>query len=522
MDTFGTRIASASPSPKVQCGVGSTFCLHTLHEPMVHICSRNGRSCNLNISLADPPYPFLHGITRFGDCLNDEWLIVYILKEVSKQYEDAVVAVSDNDGDFLLIEAAMELPSWVDPSNSDNRAYIHQGRLHLIPLPKSPAEIMHIPNGKLSRSRAVDIVRSRIVQTQAPAAMEEAAFHRINGYPGKAAEERHRARCTIPTKLAYVLLTQPQLIPHAVEVFYLRDPSNMKAASRMATFPPNDQVTTVVDMTKTTYAQLMSQQFYAPKSFTMPSRSNKRKFDAAELGMKLACAFEMLYSDRRINIEMPTQDTTVDQYDFQNDNAWLEYKKRLERRGYFKGELDGSARYRELESIAKQQHLSNLQQGVKEVDEEVDTGNISTLTKNSTLQYGPQKEIDCVLQHYSESNVSRLLQDAEFKQEDDDSWMNVNPQDLEDLLKHYGGLNMNSDELPRSEGGNELDLEAMMSKFESFVNYEQSGVEGAEFPKYVFIPLYPLDILHVVFIVFTLRIAVIGKRWMNLATTTTT
>jgi hypothetical protein len=408
-----------------------------------------------------------------------------MLKEISKRYEEAVIAVSDNDGDFLLIEAAMQLPSWLDPSNSDNRTYIHQGNLHLIPLPKSPAEILHIPNGKLTRSRAVDIVRSQIVSTKAPVALEDAAFYRIKGYPNKVVEERHRARCTIPVKLAYILLKHPRLIPHATEVFYLRDPINMKAASRMIQFPPSDQVTTVVDMTKTTYAQLMSQQFYAPKPFTLPSRSNKRKFDAAELGMKIACAFEMLYADKRVNIEAPTQGTTVESYDFQNDNTWKDYKTRLERRGYFKGELEGSARYRELEAVAKRQHLRNRQEVVDQADEDIDAESIATMTRNSTLQSIPQKEMDRVLQDYSEAELNHLLQEAECKQEDDDSWMNVNPQELEELLKHYGSLNMDDDgsEMPKSEGGNDMDLEAMMKKFESFVNYEKSNVEGAEFPK---------------------------------------
>lgn len=29
--------------------------------------------------------------------------------------------VQDNDGEFLLIEAADQIPAWLDPENSDNR-----------------------------------------------------------------------------------------------------------------------------------------------------------------------------------------------------------------------------------------------------------------------------------------------------------------------------------------------------------------------------------------------------------------
>lgn len=436
--------------------------------------------------MTDPPYHFLHGITRYGDAVTDEWLVVYILKEISKRYPDAVVDVFDNDGEFLLIEAAMELPPWLDPSNSENRVYIHQGHMHIIPLPKSPAEIIHIPSGTLMRSRAIDIVRSHVIPTQVSAIIENAAFHRIKDFPDKAMTERHRARCTIPAPLAFILLKNPQLATHAVEAFYTRDPSSMKAASRMATFPPKEMVTTVVDMSKTSYAKLMSQQFFAPKPFRMPSRSNPKKYNAAELGMKIACAFEMLYTDKRLNVEAPTKETTVDTYEFESDKTWSEYKKRLERRGYFKGELQGSVRYRELEMVAKEQHVMNRQQGVGQSDEDIESNSMDGKNTNTTLRGTPRQQMDQILAAFSEKELERLLEAAEAKPEDDDSWMNVDPQQLEELLKQYGGLGMDEaafgDSNAGGGGGGDMDLEAMMKKFESFVNYEQSGAEGAEFP----------------------------------------
>ena len=421
--------------------------------------------------------------------MNDEWLIVYILQQISKRYDDVVIAVNDNDGDFLLIEAAMELPSWLDPSNSDNRVYIYQGDLHIIPLPKTPAEILHIPSGKISRSRAVNIIRSNMVSTRAAQNVQEAAFFRLKGYPAKAADEKHHALCTIPRKLAYILLKHPQVIPSAVEAFYLRDPSSMRASARMEKFPPTDRVTTVVDMTKTSYAQLVSQKFHAPKSFTMPPRSNKRTYAAADLGMRITCAFEMLYADKRMNRESPSQNVTVEEYDFANDKKWGAFKRKLMQREFFKGELEGSQRYRQLELVAKQQHLNQLQQEVKNVDEEADLEDMAEMITNSPLQHIPRKEIDLLLNEYSDDRVEKALEAAKCKVEDDDSWMDVDPNQLEELLKQYGSLNMDdvNPNMAKQEDGSGLDLEAMMKKFEDFVNYEQSGLEGAEFPMYVVI-----------------------------------
>ena len=46
--------------------------------------------------------------------------------------------VWDNDGEFLLIEAAYTLPRWLKPELSANRVWLSGGALHLVPLP-SPA-----------------------------------------------------------------------------------------------------------------------------------------------------------------------------------------------------------------------------------------------------------------------------------------------------------------------------------------------------------------------------------------------
>lgn len=36
------------------------------------------------------------------------------------------IRIEDNDGEFLLIEAADYLPKWLDPDNSANRVSIHK------------------------------------------------------------------------------------------------------------------------------------------------------------------------------------------------------------------------------------------------------------------------------------------------------------------------------------------------------------------------------------------------------------
>lgn len=63
----------------------------------------------------------LHGLTNYGDSVEDEWLVVYILKELSKQFPELWIKIVDTDGEFLLIEAANALPRWLNPEIADNR-----------------------------------------------------------------------------------------------------------------------------------------------------------------------------------------------------------------------------------------------------------------------------------------------------------------------------------------------------------------------------------------------------------------
>jgi hypothetical protein len=64
---------------------------------------------------------YLHGVTNYGDSVEDEWLIVYMLKELSNTFPETWVKVVDTDGEFLLIEAANALPRWLNPEIADNR-----------------------------------------------------------------------------------------------------------------------------------------------------------------------------------------------------------------------------------------------------------------------------------------------------------------------------------------------------------------------------------------------------------------
>ncbi|KAF8475557.1 SGT1 protein-domain-containing protein [Kalaharituber pfeilii] len=237
--------------------------------------------------------PYLYGETEFGDSIEDEWFIVAILRELSKNFPELWIRVADNDGEFLLIEAANALPSWVKPEIMDNRVWINSGQLVLLAEKNATTAI--------TLKTALDMIRSsNKQQIQRIRLIEEEAFYRVSKFPAAARDHLHYGLAKIPRKVALILRERPQYISAAVEQFYLRDPISLKACKAMRIFDPSDSVTVSVRFTKVLYAQLRSQDFDPPAGvgFTIPVRpqggAQSKEFIAADVGMKVACGFEML------------------------------------------------------------------------------------------------------------------------------------------------------------------------------------------------------------------------------------
>ncbi|PQE32445.1 regulatory factor sgt1 protein [Rutstroemia sp. NJR-2017a WRK4] len=257
---------------------------------------------------------YLHGLTNYGDSVEDEWLIVYILKELSSRFPNLWIKVVDTDGEFLLIEAANALPRWLNPEIADNRdsddsqVWIHNNALHIIPL-GAVTDSSTKPTGPVSRPLTLEEAHKTI--TSSPKTLihspliEEEAFYRLRNYPAQISASLHHACITIPRKLAYILHARPAAIAPAVEAFYLRDPIALKPlqmASAKLVFPPEDLVTVSVRFTKVLYAQLMSQQFPPPVAWkdllaNPKNGTNSKSYAQLEMGMKVTSGFEMLVTD---------------------------------------------------------------------------------------------------------------------------------------------------------------------------------------------------------------------------------
>ncbi|KAJ5667050.1 hypothetical protein N7507_002914 [Penicillium longicatenatum] len=243
---------------------------------------------------------YLSGRTNYGDSIEDEWVVVYLLRELTKRQKDIWVKVVDGDGEFLLIEAAGTLPAWLEPEVADNRVWINQGELKIIKPKQTPGKKV---TEKLSLVQARKIIQGEPDRFMKSTMIQEEAFYRLRNYPKQISENLHSAIVTIPRKVAFLLHQKPGYISPAVEAFYVRDPIALrplraKDASAL-TFKPDDMVTVSVRFTRVGYAQVKSQEFPIPSTWAgkLPPIDEEKAYARAETGMKLACGFEMLLYD---------------------------------------------------------------------------------------------------------------------------------------------------------------------------------------------------------------------------------
>ncbi|CAG8972869.1 hypothetical protein HYALB_00001289 [Hymenoscyphus albidus] len=366
----------------------------------------------------------LRGMTNFGDSVDDEWLIVYILKELSKRFQDLWIKIVDTDGEFLLIEAANALPRWLNPEIADNRVWIHNNSLRIIP--RSAATSTTSATAQISRSLTLEEAHETISKTPAvlinSPLIEAEAFYRLRNYPAQIATSLHYAVVVLPGKLAYVLHDRPASIAPATEAFYLRDPIALKplqTTSTKLTFIPEDLITVSVRFTRVLYAQLKSQQFSAPLAWkdlllkaekeAISCDTKRKEYTRLEMGMKVTSGFEMLLNDPK-----------------NGDNRAV----------------------REIRIL-----LDDLEAG----DEILPTDEVIAKWRDIT-------------------------------REDDERWLDINFEDFERELdgkskeKKAGAARMFG---PESSGGvgdarTQTDLKKMVDRFESFLNDDEAGVDGAE------------------------------------------
>ncbi|KAM6329633.1 protein ecdysoneless homolog isoform 1-T2 [Podargus strigoides] len=393
------------------------------------------------------------GTTRFGDNVEDEWFVAYLVREITREFPGLAARIDDNDGEFLLIEAADFLPKWLNPENSDNRVFFYKGELHIIPLSETQDQEWDLSAASPTISQALRLLSARSEEFLAAEPIRTAVYKRLSGYPEKIQASFHRAHCYVPAGIVAVLRQRPSLVAAAVQAFYLRDSVDLRACRSFQTFPPDQRVMTVVTFTKCLYAQLVQQKFFPDRrsGYTLPLPSHPQ-YKAYELGMKLAHGFEILCS--KCSKASPDTKRNV-----LSGPLWERFLKSLKEKHYFKGELEGSAKYLELLHMAE----DYFQQSITKPE--------------SSVEVSPGDEILTLLQTTTIDLKELEREAACLPPEDDDSWLEITPDDLDQMLKEA-----RNEPLPSSnEEEQKYDLEAVAESMKAFVS-KVSTHEGAEMP----------------------------------------
>nr|CAD7260029.1 unnamed protein product [Timema shepardi] len=398
--------------------------------------------------MAQDNSPHLYGATHYGENIEDEWFIVFLLLQLTKEIDDIVIRVVDTDGEFLLIEAAEYLPKWANPETCEQRVYLYRGGLHLVPLTEgnSQEHVLEVKEG-------VAQVRRDPTGTMVHPNIQEAVFRKIAGYPGKVTEHLHRATAYVPVGVATLLKNRPNLVALAVRAFCNRDPIDMKVFRAMRYFPPENRVKVSVMLTKCLYAMVTHQQFQPDRrtGWNLPL-VHSPDYKSHLLGVKLACGFEILVAQAR-NSSGDISD------DILNDRGWLLYLTSLEKNGYFRSALvsllrtcteeardllEGSLGHTELLNKARQHYLDN---------------------REAVPCPAPVGQV-----------VLDLLNSLEIDLEElNDSWLEVSPCDLESMMEERYGRNQF---LNVSNKSDPADLTSQLTKFLDHM----SSLEGVEFP----------------------------------------
>ncbi|ODQ57492.1 hypothetical protein WICANDRAFT_96815, partial [Wickerhamomyces anomalus NRRL Y-366-8] len=140
---------------------------------------------------------YIYGELVFGDYFADEWLVTQILFDLSKTYEDLYIHLSDNEGEFLLIEGAQYLPDWLEPDNAGNRDWINHGRILIIPEE-------YYKDRSLKLAEALKFLDRAVYKCLKVEELDNAVIKKVKQFPKVALEGQISLEVTVPRKIAEI------------------------------------------------------------------------------------------------------------------------------------------------------------------------------------------------------------------------------------------------------------------------------------------------------------------------------
>ncbi|CAH8562884.1 unnamed protein product [Schistosoma turkestanicum] len=402
---------------------------------------------------------FLFGYVDCGESVEDEWFIVWMLSEISKLDPSVIIQVTDEDGEFLLIECANHLPNWINPENAENRVWFYQGKLCII---CKERKLKMTLNSALETFRNFDKA-ALLISNSIQAGIQA----KIKKYPDFV-NTMHLAHITVPYPVAAVLtvfsprdiinssidVLADKISEHSAVQSWLKLFNNSltifanrcknKSGARKSKWPKisnfsNSYVTIPMRFNRLRYALLRS--LPTPSGFEQPPNDNLASGRlAAELGLKLCIGLDFLLNYVGKHEEDPNF-TPHFVAPGESEEKWNKFLERLTSSGYFQGVSEESWLHNELLQQAQWHFLEFLSEKSPELSvcRSFDHSSYTGQTRNnlqkhsqflySILNYMENNECysSCVQRSYS-------LETNGLPPADDESWMFVTPEELDKML----------------------------------------------------------------------------------------
>lgn len=418
-----------------------------------------------------------------GDNLDDEWFTVYLLLKITEEMDDVIVSVHDQDGEFILMEAADFIPDWLEPETSSNRVFIHRGKLHIIPIeafPKNP-----------SLKDAMNFIRKDPFASLANSNIQEVIRKKTRVFEGDLQALNHCAKVTVPVTVAAVFKEHPKLISRAIEALFDRSSKRVLTDATVLRPMSSPKVTTLVTLSKSQYAKLAFNRFNPPKDYLMVP-TNDVNFVKYDLGLKLTAGLDKAMATPEIKqiIEMICSSIYMNSLERylvdgeETDTKWLEIDSGQVMEEDFTFKMNENEVSSLLEQWDKEFDDPKTCKDEKFLRQSVD--NLKGFIDKMSLYEGVDVEADDSYDECSDEDSAHF--DSSDEDLDEDEEMETSEDFLEfeilETLKHDPDLLMRIVELSTGDGDEQKDL---MSKLQEMISKMQettsTAKEEARMPK---------------------------------------
>ncbi len=254
---------------------------------------------------------FLTGHIRLGESPEDEWFVVNILIKMTEAFPELIAKVHDQDGEFMLIEAADVLPDWLEPETCENRVFLCQGKLCII------NQDDHIQSPRLRD--AISYVRKDPFKSFAGLEIQTVILDRLARFSDLTLLQ-HKALVLAPRAVIQLALNYPQLVPKALNLFF-DSKSRTISGQKLLT---GDATNCLLTFSRNHFAKLSFFPINPPKIYPIKCGSTEEK-TLHDLGLKLTIGLDLLLQKGIISDEILSGLPNVDPVVGESDSTdWME------------------------------------------------------------------------------------------------------------------------------------------------------------------------------------------------------